>query len=63
MPRKLGPKLILSLTVLIVAISGVSGYLNFRSQKKQLEGTMILDRWRLTRPMPQEVTAASLFEL
>ena len=42
MPRKLGPKLILSLTILIVAISGVSGYLNFRSQKKQLVGTMIL---------------------
>ena len=36
MPRKLGLKLILSLTVLIVAISGISGYLNFRSQKRQL---------------------------
>lgn len=49
MPRKLGPKLILSLTVLIVAISGVSGYLNFRTQKKQLVDTMILGADQLSR--------------
>ncbi len=49
MPRKLGPKLIFSLTVLIVAISGVSGYLNFRSQKKQLVETMILGADQLSR--------------
>lgn len=49
MPRKLGPKLILSLTILIVAISGVSGYLNFRSQKKQLVETMILGADQLSR--------------
>lgn len=49
MPRKLGPKLILSLTILIVAISGVSGYLNFRTQKKQLVGTMILGADQLSR--------------
>jgi hypothetical protein len=39
---KLGPKLILSLTILIVGISSVSGYLNFRTQEKQLVDTMIL---------------------
>ncbi len=49
MPRKLGPKLILSLTVLIVVISGVSGYLNFRSQKRQLVETMILGADQLSR--------------
>src|ERR1035438_4605633 len=49
MPRKLGPKLILSLTILIVAISGVSGYLNFRTQKKQLVGTMILGADEVSR--------------
>src|ERR1700752_4244420 len=49
MPRKLGPKLILSLTVLIVAISGISGYLNFRSQKRQLVDTMILGADQLSR--------------
>ncbi|HTS04720.1 MAG TPA: ATP-binding protein [Candidatus Eisenbacteria bacterium] len=47
--RKLGPKLILSLTVLIVAISGVSGYLNFRTQKKQLVNTMVLGADELSR--------------
>ena len=49
MPRKLGPKLILSLTVLIVAISGISGYLNLRTQKKQLVETMILGADQLSR--------------
>jgi two-component system NtrC family sensor kinase len=49
MPRKLGPKLILSLTILIVAISGVSGYLNFLTQKKQLVGTMILGADQFSR--------------
>ncbi len=49
MPRKLGPKLILSLTVLIVAISSVSGYLNFRTQQKQLVETMILGADQLSR--------------
>jgi len=49
MPRKLGPKLILSLTVLIVAISIVSGYLNFRRQEKQLVETMTLGADQLSR--------------
>jgi two-component system NtrC family sensor kinase len=49
MPRKLGPKLIFSLTILIVAISGMSGYLNFRTQKKQLVETMILGADQLSR--------------
>ena len=49
MPRKLGAKLILSLTILIVAISVISGYLNFRTQKKQLVETMILGADQLSR--------------
>lgn len=49
MPRRLGPKLIFSLTILIVAISGISGYLNFRTQKKQLVDTMILGADQLSR--------------
>ncbi len=49
MPRKLGPKLILSLTVLIVAISGISGYMNLRTQKRQLVDTMILGADQLSR--------------
>src|ERR1035437_1865841 len=49
MPRKLGPKLIFSLTILIVAISCVSGYLNFRTQKQRLVETMILGADQLSR--------------
>src|ERR1700751_4441891 len=49
MPRKLGPKLILSLTILFVAISGVGGYLNFRTQKRQLVDTMVLGADELSR--------------
>ena len=49
MPRRLGPKLILSLTILIVAISTVSGYLNFRTQKRQLVETMVLGADELSR--------------
>ncbi len=48
-PRKLGPKLILSLTVLIIAISCVSGYFNFRTQKERLVETMILGANELSR--------------
>ncbi len=55
MPRKLGPKLILSLTVLIVAISTISGYLNFRIEQKQLLETMILGADQLSR----SITAAT----
>jgi two-component system, NtrC family, sensor kinase len=60
MPRKLGPKLILSLTVLIVAISGVSGYLNFRTQKKQLVDTMILGADQLSRSITGAIWHAML---
>jgi two-component system NtrC family sensor kinase len=49
MPRKLGPKLILSLTILIVAISGISGYLNFRTEKTHLVETMVLGADQLSR--------------
>ena len=42
MPGKLGPQPILSLRILIVAISTVSGYLNFRTPAKQLVETMAL---------------------
>jgi len=60
MPRRLGPKLILSLTVLIVAISGVSGYLNFRTQKKQLLDTMILGVDQLSRSITSSTWHAML---
>ncbi len=49
MSRKLGPKLILSLTVLIIVISCVSGYLNFRTEKRHLVETMVLGADQLSR--------------
>jgi two-component system NtrC family sensor kinase len=49
MPRRLGPKLILSLTVLIVAISCVAGYFNYRAQKQRLVETIILGADQLSR--------------
>jgi len=58
--RKLGPKLILSLTILIVAISGISGYLNFRTQKRQLVETMILGADQLSRGITGAIWHAML---
>src|SRR5260370_19242522 len=60
MPRKLGPKLMLSLTILIVAISCASGYLNFRTQKKHLLETMILGADQLSRSITSSTWHAML---
>ncbi|MGO9275007.1 MAG: sensor histidine kinase, partial [Terriglobia bacterium] len=60
MLRKLGPKLILSLTVLIVTISCVSGYLNFRTQKKHLVETMLLGADQLSRSITSATWHAML---
>ena len=58
--RRLGPKLILSLTILIVAISIVSGYLNFRTQQKQLVETMIIGADQLSRSITSATWHAML---
>ena len=60
MPRKLGPKLILSLTVLIVTISCVSEYLNFRTQKQHLVETMMLGADQLSRSITSATWHAML---
>src|SRR5271165_829891 len=49
MSRRLDFKLIFSLTILIVAISCISGYLNFRMQKERLVEAMILGADQLSR--------------
>jgi len=59
-PSRLGPKLILSLTVLIVTISCVSGYLNFRTQKKHLVQTMMLGADQLSRSITSATWHAML---
>src|ERR1700756_1825376 len=49
MLHRLGPKLILSLTVLIVVISCIAGFLNFRTQKQLLIQTMVIGADQLSR--------------
>lgn len=60
MPRRLDFKLILSLTVLIVAISCVSGFLNFRMQKNQLVETMVQGADQLSRSITSATWHAML---
>ncbi len=60
MPRRLDFKLILSLTVLIVAISCVSGFLNLRVQKSQLVETMVLGADQLSRSITSATWHAML---
>jgi two-component system NtrC family sensor kinase len=49
MPRKLGLKLILSLTVIVILISAVSGYVYMQAQKRRLLDTMVLGADQLSR--------------
>ena len=60
MPRRLDFKLIFSLTILIVAISGISGYLNFRMQKDRLVEAMILGADQLSRSITSATWHAML---
>ena len=60
MPRRLGPKLILSLMVPLIAISCVSGYLIFRSEKKRLVDTMVLGADQLSRSITSATWHAML---
>ncbi len=60
MPQRLGPKLIFSLTVLIVVISGITGYLNLRVQKSRLVETMVLGADQLSRSITSATWHAML---
>ena len=60
MPRRLDFKLILSLTVLIVAISCVGGFLNFRMESRQMVKTMILGADQLSRSITSATGHAML---
>jgi len=60
MPRRLDFKLIFSLTILIVAISCISGYLNFRMQKERLVEAMILGADQLSRSITSATWHAML---
>jgi two-component system, NtrC family, sensor kinase len=58
--RRLGFKLILSLTILIVAISCVGGFLDYRMQKAQLVQTMVLGADQLSRSITSATWHAML---
>jgi two-component system NtrC family sensor kinase len=58
--RRLDFKLILSLTILIVAISCIAGYFNFRMEKTQLVDTMILGADQLSRSISSATWHAML---
>ena len=60
MSRRLDFKLIFSLTILIVAISGISGYLNFRMQKDRLVEAMVLGADQLSRSITSATWHAML---
>ena len=60
MPRRLDFKLIFSLTILIVAISCISGYLNFRMEKEQLVEAMVLGADQLSRSITSATWHAML---
>jgi two-component system NtrC family sensor kinase len=49
LPYRLGPKLILSLTVLIVLIGSLTGFLNLRTQKARMVETMVLGADQLSK--------------
>jgi two-component system NtrC family sensor kinase len=60
MLQRLGPKLILSLTVLIVAISCIGGFLNFRTQESLLVRTMATGADQLSRSITSATWHAML---
>src|SRR5271157_2119525 len=41
-PSHLAQKLILSLTIIVIIVAGVSGFLNVKTQERQLLDTMVL---------------------
>jgi len=49
MPRKLGRKLMLSLTVIVIIVAAVSGLVNVKTEERQLLNTMILGADQLSK--------------
>ncbi len=49
MPRRLGRKLMLSITVIVVIVAAVSGLVNVKSEEQQLLQTMILGAGQLSK--------------
>jgi two-component system NtrC family sensor kinase len=57
---RLGPKLIVSLTIVIVAISCITGFLSLRAQKERLVETMVIGADQLSRSITSATWHAML---
>ncbi|MBP1649768.1 MAG: integral rane sensor signal transduction histidine kinase [Bacteroidetes bacterium] len=60
MPRRLAHKLILSLTVIVVIVEGIAGYINVRTQERQLLDAMILGADQLSKSVTSATWQAML---
>ena len=49
MPRRLGRKLMLSITVIVIIVAAVSGLVNIKTEERQLLDTMILGADQLSK--------------
>src|SRR5436305_12895547 len=49
MPRRLGRKLMLSITVIVIIVAAVSGLVNVKTEEQQLLNTMILGAAQLSK--------------
>ena len=49
MPRRLGRKLMLSITVIVIIVAAVSGLVNVKTEERQLLDTMVLGADQLSK--------------
>ncbi len=60
MPRRLASKLILSLTVIVIIIEGVAGFINIKAEERQLTYAMILGADQLSKGISSATWKAML---
>ncbi len=60
MPRRLGRKLILSITVIVVIVAAVSGLFNVNTEQRQLQNTLILGADQLSKAITSATWHAML---
>jgi len=60
MPRRLGRKLILSITVIVVIVAAVSGLVNIKTEENQLLNTMVLGADQLSKGITSAIWHAML---
>ena len=60
MPRRLAQKLILSLTVIVIIIAAISGFINVQTEERQLVNSMILGADQLSNSITSATWHAML---